>query len=119
MPVGAPMRARQPRRGWDRCIGGARIWVERSSEAAALLQQEEGDAIPVHFERLGEVNGPALLDTYDIEAIGYERTNRIQRDDERAMAVPMGENGFMAELERFLLERGQEAERLLSREARR
>lgn len=98
-------------------LDGERIWVERNSEAAALLQQEEGGAIPVHFDRLEEIDGPALLDTYDIEAIGYERTDRIQRDDEHAMAVPMGENGFMVELERFLLARGQEAERLLSREA--
>lgn len=100
-------------------LAGVRVWVERNSEAAALLQQEEGDAIPVPFERLDEIDGPALLDTYHIEAIGYARTDRIQRDDEHAMAVPMGENAFMVELERFLLERGQEAERLLSREVRR
>jgi polar amino acid transport system substrate-binding protein len=95
------------------------IWVERNSEAAGLLQQEEGEANPIYFESLEEIDGPALLNTYDIEAIGYERTDRIQRDDEHAMAVPMGENAFLVKLEDFLLDRGQEAEELLSREARR
>jgi polar amino acid transport system substrate-binding protein len=93
------------------------IWVEQSSEAAALLQQEEGEANPIYFDSLSEVEGPALLDDYEIEAIGYERTDRIQRDDEHAMAVPMGENAFLVELERFLLDRGEEAEELLRREA--
>jgi polar amino acid transport system substrate-binding protein len=94
------------------------IWVERNSEAAALLQQEEGEANPVYFESLDEIQGPALLNTFDIEAIGYERTDRIQRDDEHAMAVPMGENAFLVKLENFLLDRGEEAEEILSRESR-
>ena len=93
------------------------IWVEQSSEAAALLQQEEGEANPIYFDSPREIDGPALLDTYEIEALGYERTDRIQRDDEHAMAVPMGENAFLVELERFLLDRGEEAEAILRREA--
>jgi polar amino acid transport system substrate-binding protein len=93
------------------------IWVERNSEAAALLQQEEGEANPIYYESLDEVEGPALLDDYELEAIGYERTDRIQRDDEHAMAVPMGENAFLVKLEHFLLDRGQEAEEILEREA--
>jgi polar amino acid transport system substrate-binding protein len=93
------------------------VWVERNSEAAALLQQEEGEANPLYYESLDQVNGLALLHDYEIEAIGYERTDRIQRDEEHAMAVPMGENAFLVELEHFLLDRGQEAEELLEREA--
>jgi polar amino acid transport system substrate-binding protein len=100
-------------------LDGIEVWVEAGSEAAALLQQEETDAIPRYYHDLEEIEGPALLGTHDIEAIGYERTDRIQRDHEHAMAVPMGENAFMVELERFLLKRGEEAERLLSREATR
>ncbi|HEY8465587.1 MAG TPA: transporter substrate-binding domain-containing protein [Solirubrobacterales bacterium] len=100
-------------------LGGLEIWVERGSEAAALLRQEEDDAEPVYFDRLGEVDGAALLDTYEIAAIGYERTDYILRDDEHAMAVPSGENAFLVELEKFLLDRGEEAEDLLFREAAR
>jgi polar amino acid transport system substrate-binding protein len=97
-------------------LGGVEVYVERSSEAAALLREEEDDAVPVYFDSLDEVDGLALLDTYDIDAIGFERTDYILRDHEHAMAVPLGENAFMVELEKFLLGRGEEAEDLLHQE---
>jgi polar amino acid transport system substrate-binding protein len=100
-------------------LGGVEVYVERSSEAAALLREEEDDAVPVFFDSLDEVDGLALLDTYDIDALGYERTDYIVRDDEHAMAVPLGENAFMVELESFLLDRGEEAEDLLHLEVSR
>jgi polar amino acid transport system substrate-binding protein len=100
-------------------LGGVEVYVARSSEAAALLREEEDDAVPVFFDSLDEVDGLALLDTYDIDAIDYERTDYILRDDEHAMAVPLGENAFMVELERFLLDRGEEAEDLLHQEVSR
>lgn len=98
-------------------LGGERIWVERNSEAAALLEQEEEDAIPIFFDSLDQIDGPTLLDTYEIDALDYELTDYILRDDEHAMAAPMGENAFLVELENFLLDRGSEAEQLLHREA--
>jgi polar amino acid transport system substrate-binding protein len=94
-------------------LGGVEIWVERGSEAAALLRQEEDDAVPLYFDQVEEVDGPALLDTYEIDALGYDRTDYILRDDEHAMAVAPGENAFQVELEYFLLDRGDEAETLL------
>ena len=100
-------------------LGGVEVFVERSSEAAALLREEEDDAVPVFFDSLDEIDGLALLDTYDIDAIDYERTDYILRDHEHAMAVPLGENAFMVELERFLLDRGEEAEDLLHQEVSR
>jgi polar amino acid transport system substrate-binding protein len=100
-------------------LGGERIWVERNSEAAALLKEEEEDAIPVVFDHLSQIDGPALLDTYEIDALDYELSDYILRDHEHAMAVAMGENGFLVELENFLLDRGTEAEELLHRLAQR
>lgn len=100
-------------------LGGVEVWVKANSEAAALLKQEEEDAIPLTYERLDEVDGTALLHTYEIDALEYERTDHILRDDEHAFAVPMGENAFMVELERFLLDRGEEAEDLLHEETER
>lgn len=100
-------------------LGGIDVWVERGSEEAALLRQEEDDANALYFDRLDEIDGLALLDTYDIAAIGYERSDYILRDDEHALAVPAGENAWLVELERFLLDRGEEAEELLHREATR
>jgi polar amino acid transport system substrate-binding protein len=95
---------------------GVEIWVEPNSEAAALLQEEEEETDVIHYDELSEVDGFALLHTYEIDAIGYERTHHILRDDEHAMAVPMGENAFLIELEEFLLPRGGEANALLSEE---
>lgn len=100
-------------------LSGVEVWVERNSEAAALLEQEEEEADAVYFDEIEEVDGLALLHTYDIDAIGYERTANIFRDDEHAMAVPSGENAFLVELENFLLDRGDEAELLLAEEAKR
>jgi polar amino acid transport system substrate-binding protein len=100
-------------------LSGVEIWVERHSEAAALLEQEEEEADAVYFDEIEEVDGLALLHTYDIDAIGYERTDNILRDHEHAMAVPMGENAFLVELEQFLLDQGEEAEQLVTEEARR
>jgi polar amino acid transport system substrate-binding protein len=100
-------------------LGGVEIWVERNSEAAALLKQEEEDAVPLVFDRLEQIDGPALLHTYEIEVLEYERTDHILRDDEHAWAVPQGENAFMVEVEEFLLDQGEEAEDLLHEVAER
>lgn len=100
-------------------LSGVEVWVERNSEAAALLEQEEEEADAVFYDEISEVDGLALLHTYDIDAIGYERTENIFRDNEHSMAVPQGENAFLVELENFLLDRGDEAERLLAEEAKR
>ena len=100
-------------------LSGVEVWVERYSEAASLLEQEEEETDAVYFDEIEQVNGLALLDTYDIDAIGYERTDDILRDDEHVMAVPQGENAFLVELENFLLDRGEEAEALVTEEARR
>lgn len=100
-------------------LGGIEVWVRRSSPEAALLRQEEDDAIPRFFDRLEQVEGPALLPSYEIPLIGFEPTDYILRDDEHAIAAPPGENAFLVELDQFLLNSEQEAERLLEQEAER
>jgi polar amino acid transport system substrate-binding protein len=100
-------------------LNGVRIWVEEASEAAALLQEEEEETVAVGVEEVAGIEGPTLLETYYIDALGYERTDHIMRDDEHCMAVPAGENAFLVELEKFLLPRGEEAEALLERVAAR
>jgi polar amino acid transport system substrate-binding protein len=99
-------------------LEGVEIWVERYSEAAALLQQEEEETEAIYVDDVRQIKGLALLDSYDIDVIGYEGTDHILRDEEHAMAVPSGENAFLIELEHFLLDRGEEVEPLLLREAR-
>jgi polar amino acid transport system substrate-binding protein len=100
-------------------LSGVEIWALRNSEEAALLREEEEEAEAVLVEELEQVDGLALLHDYDADAIGFEGTDHIFRDEEHAMAAPMGENAFLVELENFLLDRGEEARELLEREARR
>ena len=95
---------------------GREVHVVEGSEAAAIMRQEENDATPVYVESEADLRSPALTDNYWFEPLGLESTDDIKRDDEHAMAVPMGENAFMIELERFLLPRGGEANALLSEE---
>lgn len=94
-------------------LGGVEVYVERGSEAAARLREEEDDAIPVFYDSLAEVDGLVLADTWDIDALDYERSDYIVLDDEHAMGVPSGENALLVELDNFLLDRGEEAEDLL------
>jgi polar amino acid transport system substrate-binding protein len=106
-----------PQTELDKDLGGQEIWVERNSGAAALLAAEESDAIPRYYDSLEQVDGPALLHTYEIEELGYERTDYILRDDEHAMATPPGENAFLVELEDFLLDLDESADDLVEAEA--
>jgi polar amino acid transport system substrate-binding protein len=97
-------------------LGGTEIWVERGSPAAAALKEEEEDAIPVFYDDATEIDGPALVESYELEPLGLESIDYILSDDEHAMAVPMGENALMTELEYFLLDNEAYAARLLEDE---
>jgi hypothetical protein len=95
---------------------GREVHVVEGSEAAALMRQEEDDAVPVYVETEADLESPALTDDYWFESLGLESTDDIKRDDEHAMAVPMGENAMLVELEEFILPRGDLANALLAEE---
>jgi polar amino acid transport system substrate-binding protein len=96
---------------------GLEIYVERFSEAASLLEKKEREVTALPYNSLDEVDGIVLANSYDLEALGYEPTGDILRDEDHAMGTPPGENSFLIELEEFLLERKDEAARLLTEEA--
>jgi len=98
---------------------GLEIYVERGSEAAALLRHKESETTPIPYNSLSEVDGVVLADSYELEALGYEPTGDILRDDDHAMGAPPGENAFLIELEEFLLERKDQAASLLTEEVSR
>lgn len=93
------------------------VYVERASEAAALLRKKEREVEPIVYDHLSEVDGVVLAPSYDLEALGYEPTGDILRDNDHSMGVPPGENAFMIELEEFLLEHKDLAAKLLTEEA--
>jgi polar amino acid transport system substrate-binding protein len=99
-------------------LEGVNVAVEKDGEGASLLEQRT-DAKPAEVETLDGVDGPALVWDYELEALGLESSGRIMDDVEHCMAVSFGENAFMVELEHFLLDHGDEAERILREEAAR
>jgi polar amino acid transport system substrate-binding protein len=98
-------------------LEGHEIAVEANSELAAKLY-EDTDATVVPVDDLTEVDGPAAVEDYLLDDLGLVRSDAELDEYEHAMAVAMGENAFLVELEKFLLDSGAEAERLLAREGK-
>jgi polar amino acid transport system substrate-binding protein len=96
---------------------GVRVAVERGTEQEALLEKKtEAEVVPV--DSLADANGPVaaeefVLDDLDLEAAGDEL-----KKEKHVMALPFGENAWMVRLERFLLNREDEIERLVREEGR-
>jgi polar amino acid transport system substrate-binding protein len=113
--IAAPDEATADRLSED--LEGARIAVEaHSPEAAKLEQDTDADVVPV--DDIAAVDGPVAVPEYMLDDLGYVRTDAELDEHEHAMAVSMGENAFLVELERFLLGREAEAGALLEREGK-
>jgi polar amino acid transport system substrate-binding protein len=98
-------------------LEGAEIAVEaHSPEAAKLEQDTDAEVMPV--DELTAVDGPVAVPDYLLDDLGYVKTDAELDEHEHAMAVSMGENAFLVELERFLLDREAEAGELLEREGK-
>lgn len=89
--------------------------VERVGRTAALLKEE--GAIPVRVEDLASADMPVAAYPWQLEEWGLEPTGIELPKEEHVMAVPLGENGWLVELERFLRAHRREAEKLLREES--
>lgn len=98
-------------------LEGHEVAVEANSAMAAKLA-EDTDATVVPVDDLSEVDGPVAVETYLLDDLGLVRTDAELDEHEHAMAVSMGENAFLVELERFLLDREGEAAEILAREGK-
>ena len=96
-------------------LEGAEIAVEAHSPEAAKLEQDT-DAQVMPVDDLAAVDGPVAVPAYLLDDLGYVETDAELDEHEHAMAVSMGENAFLVELERFLLDRESQARALLERE---
>jgi polar amino acid transport system substrate-binding protein len=113
--IAAPDQATADRLSED--LGGERIAVEaHSPEAAKLEEDTDADVMPV--ADIAAVDGPVAVPEYVLDDLGYVRTDAELDEHEHAMAVSMGENAFLVELERFLLDREAEAGALLEQEGK-
>jgi polar amino acid transport system substrate-binding protein len=98
-------------------LEGHEIAVEANSDIAAKLA-EDTDATVLPVDDLTAVDGPAAVESYLLDDLGLVRTDAELDEHEHAMAVSMGENAFLVELERFLLDHEGEAAELLAREGK-
>ena len=94
-----------------------RIAVEAHSHAAGLLDHKTDYGL-LELDSLEGVSRPALVWDYWLDDLELESTGEDLIDEEHAMAVRLGENAFMVELERFLLDREGEWRGLVNREGR-
>jgi polar amino acid transport system substrate-binding protein len=98
-------------------LDGVLVAVELGSEAEALLDSKT-DARLRPVDDLGEAGTrPVAAHDYVLDDLGLAIGPEL-KEDEQVMAVRMGENAFMVRLERFLLNREDEIERLLLAEGR-
>jgi polar amino acid transport system substrate-binding protein len=90
-----------------------RVAVEADSHAAGLLDHKTDYGLR-ELESLEGVRGPALVWDYWLDDLKLESTGEDLIDEEHCMAVRFGENAFLVELERFLLDREGEWRRLVN-----
>ena len=96
---------------------GERIVTERGTGATALLEQKTG-AIAVPRDSLeGLVGRPAVVDDWLLDDLRL-RPAKTLKHEEHVMLTAPGENAFLVELERFLLDRKGRAIALLREEGK-
>jgi len=98
-------------------IAGMRVAVEVGTDAAGILEAKT-DAIPVRVRDVTRVRGSAVVvDDWLLDRLGLKDTGVHLRKSKHVMAAPLGENGFLVRLERFLVAHQGEVPALLDAEA--
>jgi polar amino acid transport system substrate-binding protein len=96
---------------------GVRVAAERGSTEEALLENKT-DALVVPVDSLAGAEGPVAAFEYVLDDLGLEPSKVELEREGHVMGLPRGENAWLVRLERFLLNREREVERLLTREGR-
>ena len=94
-------------------IAGMRVAVEAGTDAAGILE-DKTDAIPVRVPDVTQVRGSAVaIDEWLLADLDLRDTGVHLSKAKHVMATPMGENAFLARLERFLIAHQDEVPALL------
>lgn len=94
-------------------IAGLEVAVERGTEGAGLLRKT--DARPVYVDDIAEAKGrPAVVDDWLLPDMGLLASGVNLAESDHVMAVRHGENGWLVELEKFLLEDPELIDELLA-----
>jgi polar amino acid transport system substrate-binding protein len=96
---------------------GMRVAAERGSVEEALLENRTY-ALVDPIESLQGVEGPTAAFDYVLDDLQLEPSEVELQKEGHVMGVPLGENAWLVRLERFLLSREGEIQRLLVQEGR-
>jgi polar amino acid transport system substrate-binding protein len=81
-------------------LEGTEVAVERGSPAAGLLRA--AGAIPVAVDDLTLVQGPAAVEDWLLDDLDLQATDEILEEREHVLALPLGENAWLVEVEEYL-----------------
>ncbi len=99
-------------------IEGLDVLVEENSEAAAIVEKET-DADPISVPSLTGANGrPVVVEDYLLDELGYRKAGHSLKETEHCFAVTLGENAWLTEIEKWLLDHEELAADLLREEGR-
>ena len=97
-------------------IEGLDVLVEENSAAAAIVEKET-DADPVPVSSLEAADGrPVVVEDYLLDELGYRKTGHSLKETEHCLAVTLGENAWLTEIEKWLLDHEELASDLLREE---
>ena len=89
--------------------------VENIEGTAARLKED--GAVLVRVEDPATADMPVAAYAWQLDEWGLEPTGIELPEEEHVMAVPLGENGWLVELERFLRAHRRQAKELLREES--
>jgi polar amino acid transport system substrate-binding protein len=92
-------------------LEGVEVAVERGSPAAGLLRA--AGAIPVEVEDITTAGGPAAVDDWLLDDLGLRASDEVLEERQHVLALPLGENGWLVEVEEFLHAHDRVTARLL------
>jgi ABC-type amino acid transport substrate-binding protein len=97
-------------------VEGLDVVVEENSAAAAVVEKET-DADPIRVPSLTAADGrPVAVEDYLLDELGYRKTGHSLEESEHCLAVPRGENAWLTEIEKWLLDHEELASDLLRQE---
>jgi polar amino acid transport system substrate-binding protein len=99
-------------------LDGMRVMAELGTEEEALLDRKTSAEVTPVTDLAAASERAAAVPDYLLDDLHLRETNIELKKEKHVMAVRPGENAFLVRLERFLLNREEEIDRLLLREGK-
>jgi polar amino acid transport system substrate-binding protein len=92
-------------------LEGIEVAVERGSPVAGLLRA--AGAIPIEVDDLATAPGPAAVDEWLLDDLDLQASDEILEEREHVLALTLGENAWLVEVEEYLHAQGPRPVELL------